>query len=92
MKPHYVYILICNDNTLYTGYTINLEKRLKKHNDGIASKYTRCRLPVSFAYVEKLDTKSDALKREIAIKKLSRSQKIKLIQENRSGFNEFFND
>ena len=68
----YVYILKCADNTLYTGYTDNLENRVKMHNKGIASKYTRSRTPVVLEYFEEHDTKSSAMKREAAIKKLSR--------------------
>jgi putative endonuclease len=77
----YIYILKCSDNSLYTGYTDNLERRLKKHNQGKASKYTRSRLPVSIVYSEEHPDKSSAMKREIWIKSLSRENKIKLIQE-----------
>lgn len=77
----YVYILECSDNTLYTGWTNNLEKRLSSHNKGTASKYTRCRLPVKIVYFEKLEDKSLALKREYAIKQLSRTKKLKLIND-----------
>jgi putative endonuclease len=75
----FVYILRCNDDTLYTGITNNLEKRLKTHNAGKASKYTRVRLPVEEIYREKVESKSEALKREIEIKKLSRNEKKRLI-------------
>ncbi|HZJ84065.1 MAG TPA: GIY-YIG nuclease family protein [Syntrophomonadaceae bacterium] len=71
----YVYILSCADNTYYTGYTIDIEQRLKKHNEGKGSKYTRARLPVKLAYLETLSSKSEAMKREIAIKKLKHSEK-----------------
>lgn len=77
----YVYILKCSDNSLYTGYTDCLEKRLKKHNEGKASKYTRSRLPVSMVYSEVHPDKSSAMKREIWIKSIGREGKIKLIQE-----------
>ncbi|MCR3954992.1 MAG: GIY-YIG nuclease family protein [Gudongella sp.] len=77
----FVYILKCSDNSLYTGYTDSLENRLKKHNEGKASKYTRSRLPVSMVYSEGHPDKSSAMKREIWIKSLSRENKIKLIQE-----------
>ncbi len=76
---NYVYILKCSDNTLYTGWTNNLEKRLKIHQSGKGAKYTRGRLPVQLLYFEKFEEKSDALKREIRIKKLSKDQKLKLI-------------
>lgn len=78
----YVYILKCNDNSLYTGYTVNLENRIKDHNKGKASKYTRGRLPVELVYKEKLKSKSDALKREYKIKQLTRDEKLKLIKNN----------
>lgn len=79
MKEWFVYIIECNDYSYYTGATNDLEKRLKKHNEGKASKYTRGRLPVFYVYVEKCDSKSAALKREWAIKKLSRKKKLDII-------------
>lgn len=78
----YVYILECSDKTLYTGYTNCLKTRLKRHNIGIASKYTRGRRPVKIVYAENLPDKSAAMKREIEIKSLSRKKKIKLIGES----------
>ncbi|HEX3012163.1 MAG TPA: GIY-YIG nuclease family protein [Syntrophomonadaceae bacterium] len=77
----FVYILECCDGTLYTGYANNVAERLKKHQQGIASKYTRSRLPVKLVYYEELQTKSEALKRELAIKNLNRCQKQMLIEE-----------
>lgn len=77
---HYVYIIECKDNTLYTGYTNNLEKRIDKHNNGLASKYTRGRTPVKLVYFEEFDNKNDALKREYFIKSLRRDKKIYLIE------------
>jgi putative endonuclease len=76
----YVYILKCSDGSLYTGWTNDLEKRLAAHNAGTASKYTRPRRPVKLVYSETVESKSDALKREAAIKKLTREQKVKLIK------------
>lgn len=76
---YYVYMLLCSDNTLYTGITNNLDNRLKVHNDGKGAKYTRCRLPVKYIYQEVVTSKSDALKREYAIKKLDRNKKFLLI-------------
>lgn len=76
---NYVYILKCSDNTLYTGWTTNLEKRLKVHNTGKGAKYTRVRLPVEIVYFEEFEDKKDAMKREYAIKQLSRQEKLKLI-------------
>lgn len=77
----YTYILKCSDNTLYTGFTNDIEKRLIIHNKGIGAKYTRGRLPVKLVYKEKFNTKSEALKREHFIKKLSRKKKIELIKK-----------
>lgn len=76
---HYVYILECNDGTLYTGYTTDVKRRIMEHNDGKASKYTRSRLPVHCVYTEEYQSKSEALKRELQIKKFSRSQKLAII-------------
>lgn len=78
-KQAFVYILHCNDSSYYTGVTIDLEKRLKIHNEAKGAKYTRGRLPVSLVYSEKCPTYGDALRREIAIKKLTRPEKEKLI-------------
>lgn len=76
----FVYILRCNDNTLYTGWTTDLNRRLKCHNSGKGAKYTRCRLPVEIVHYENLPDKSSALKRECEIKKLSRAEKLILIE------------
>ena len=79
-KPRWwVYILRCADGTLYTGITTDLARRLKQHNAGTASKYTRARRPVAVAHREAAKTHGDALRREIAIKKLSRAAKDALI-------------
>ena len=76
-----VYIVRCKDKTLYTGYTNNLEKRIHDHNfSKIGAKYTRARRPVRLVYSENYRTLSKALKREIAIKKLSRIEKLLLIK------------
>lgn len=78
----YVYILECADNTLYTGYTVNLKKRVHTHNKGLGAKYTRGRLPVKLVYFEKISSKGEALKREHFIKSLTRKQKLNLIKDN----------
>jgi len=79
-KPGWcVYLLRCRDCSLYTGITNDLPKRLKAHAAGKASKYTRSRLPVRLAYSEPQRSKSAALKREAAIKKLSRKEKLLLV-------------
>jgi putative endonuclease len=80
MKDWCVYIIRCNDDTLYTGITNDLNTRLKQHNEGKqAAKYTRARRPVSLAYSEITASRSTALKREHAIKQLSRQDKLLLI-------------
>ncbi len=75
----YVYILECNDQSLYTGITNDLEKRIIVHNLGKGAKYTKARLPVKLVYKESCKTKSDSLKREFEIKKLKRMEKLNLI-------------
>lgn len=81
MAKAYAYILECSDGTLYSGYTVNVERRLKAHNTGKGSKYTRCRLPVKVAYVEECADKAAAMQRECQLKKLSRASKLQLIAE-----------
>ena len=79
-KPRWlVYVLRCLDGSLYTGITNDLPKRLKAHAAGKASKYTRSRLPVKLAYTEPQRSKSAALKREVAIKRLRRAEKDRLL-------------
>lgn len=75
----YTYILRCADGTLYTGWTTNVERRLRAHLAGKASKYTRARLPVSLAYQEEHSTPRKARRREAAIRRLPRRKKLKLI-------------
>ena len=74
-----VYIVKCSDKTFYTGITNNIKLRLETHNLGKGAKYTKSRLPVILVYLEPVDDKSSALRREIEIKKLNKSQKINLI-------------
>ncbi|MEG0127765.1 MAG: GIY-YIG nuclease family protein [Clostridium sp.] len=80
---NFIYILKCSDNTLYTGWTTDLNRRLKTHLSGKASKYTRARLPVEMVYSESFLTKSEAMKREAAIKKLTRKEKLNLISKSK---------
>jgi len=75
----YLYILRCADNTLYTGITTDVEKRLEAHRSGKGAKYTRGRTPLELVYREICGSHSDALKRELEIKKLSRQEKQNLI-------------
>ena len=78
---NYVYILRCSDDSLYTGWTNNLEKRIKAHSNGKGAKYTKARLPVELVYFEEFEDKIEAMKREYAIKKLTRKEKLLLIKK-----------
>lgn len=77
--PFCVYILLCNDGSLYTGYTKDIAKRTKQHQNGTGAKYTKAHKPQRIAYTEHFSSRSDAMKRERQIKKLSHQQKIDLI-------------
>lgn len=77
---NYTYIVRCKDDTLYCGWTNNLEKRIASHNAGTGAKYTKSRRPVELVYYETFETKEEAMSREYAIKQLSRVEKIKLIE------------
>lgn len=79
-KEYFVYILQCRDGTFYIGYTNDLDRRIKVHNEGLGAKYTRGRTPVKLLYYERFYDKSRAMKREISLKKLTRKQKEKLIE------------
>lgn len=81
-KRYFVYILECADHTLYTGYTTDLERRLRTHNAGKGAKYTKTRRPVRLVYYEDFPEKGQALSREAAIKNLTRAQKLALIEES----------
>lgn len=76
---YYVYILRCADDSLYTGTTNDISRRAAVHNSGKGAKYTRSRLPVAVVYEQECEDKSAALRREIEIKKLTRLEKLKLI-------------
>ncbi len=75
----YVYMLRCGDGSLYTGSTTDVERRLREHQGGTGARYTRSRPPVTLAYAEEAPDRSAAQRREAAIKKLPRAQKLKLI-------------
>lgn len=77
---HYIYIVECKDGSLYTGYARDVAQRVAVHNAGRGAKYTKNRRPVTLRYQETYETKSEALKREHAIKRLTRAQKLKLIR------------
>lgn len=85
-----VYILQCNDNSLYTGITNHLQQRIEKHNAGKGAKYTRSRLPAVLVYQETVEDKSEALKREHQIKQLSRAEKL-LLSKNQNSLEETSN-
>lgn len=76
-QSHYFYVLQCQDNTFYAGYTIDLDRRVKEHNDGIGAKYTkpRKRRPTELIHSEVFHSKSDAMKQEYAFKQLQRKEK-----------------
>ncbi len=78
-KKNYTYLLLCGDGSYYCGWTNDMKKRLKAHNDGSGSKYTRTRRPVRLVYLEESPTKNEAMSREWHIKRLSRKQKEALV-------------
>jgi len=78
---NYTYIIQCADGTLYTGWTNDLEKRVRSHNRGTGAKYTRSRIPVKLVYFESFETKEQAMRREAEIKHLTREQKLALIKD-----------
>ena len=80
MTQYYAYMLRCADNTIYSGYTTDLARRVAAHNRGVGAKYTRSRLPVTLVYYEVFPLKNQALKREAALKRLTHRQKEAIIQ------------
>ncbi len=76
---NYTYMVRCADNSLYTGWTNDLGKRMEAHNSKKGAKYTRARTPVELVYYEEFSTKEEAMRREHALKQLSRQEKEKLI-------------
>ena len=83
-NKHYFYVLECRDSSFYAGYTNDLEKRIKAHNDKKGAKYTRFRTPVRLIHSETFETKSEALKKEYAFKQLTRKQKEAYIEGRQS--------
>ena len=77
---NYTYIVKCSDGTFYTGWTNELTRRMEAHNQGRGAKYTKARRPVTLIYYETFETKEEAMKREYAIKRLSRKEKEELIR------------
>ena len=86
---YYTYIVKCSDGTYYTGYTNDLRQRVQAHNKKKGAKYTRSRTPITLVYAEESGTKSLAMKREAAIKKLSRKEKEQLIAGGSAFFKNF---
>jgi putative endonuclease len=77
--PFYVYIILCNDGTFYTGYTKNVKEREKLHLSGRGAKYTKSHPPTKVSYIETFPLRTEAMRRERAIKKLSHQQKQELV-------------
>lgn len=82
-KKNYTYIVKCRDGSLYTGWTNDLEKRMKAHNAGKGAKYTKSRRPVTLVYYESFETKEEAMRREYEIKHMTREKKEKIIERGR---------
>ena len=78
---NYTYMVRCADGSLYTGWTTDVERRIKCHNAKKGAKYTKSRLPVELVYYETFETKEEAMKREAAIKKLSKKRKELLVAD-----------
>ena len=80
---NYAYLVRCADGTLYAGWTTDLARRIQAHNEGRGAKYTRSRRPVTLVYYEAFGTREEALRREAALKRLSRREKLALIEAER---------
>lgn len=83
-RMNYTYIIECRDKSLYTGWTTDIGKRIAAHNAGKGAKYTKSRRPVKLLYIEEHETKSDAMKREYAIKRMTRQEKLAMIENGNS--------
>lgn len=86
---HYVYILQCGDDSLYTGYSTDVERRVREHREGTGAKYTRGRGPLELVHVESFDSQSTAMAREYEIKQLSRGRKDRLVGESETQSTDF---
>jgi len=82
--PYYVYVLLCDDGSYYTGYAKDIDSRVKQHMRGIGARYTKLHSPKRLVYTEEFDTRREAVKREREIKKLSHDKKHKLVSRERS--------
>ena len=85
MSDHYVYVLSCADDSLYTGYTTDVSRRVAEHDAGEGAKYTRGRTPVEVVHVERFDSQSAAMSREYAIKQLAADEKRRLVRDDDAG-------
>lgn len=85
MSEHLFYVLECSDGSYYAGYTNDLEKRIRTHNEGKGAKYTRAKLPVQLIYREGFETKRDAMRAEYQFKQLTRVAKEKYMRKGQSG-------
>ncbi len=81
-KKYYTYVILTKSNTLYCGYTDDVEKRFEAHMTGKGAKYTRANKPLKIIYTKCFDTKSEAMKEEYRIKHLSREEKLEFLKEN----------
>ncbi|MEF8829186.1 MAG: GIY-YIG nuclease family protein [Haloarcula sp.] len=81
-SPYHVYVLRCSDNTFYTGYTTDVERRVREHDAGDGAKYTRGRTPVELVHVESFDSQSEAMSREYDIKQYTRAEKERLVESS----------
>jgi len=80
MPKYFLYILLCEDKSLYTGITTNLERRIEEHNNSkLGAKYTKARRPVKLVYSKEYENRSEALKEEVKVKNLKREEKLSLI-------------
>jgi len=82
--PYYVYVILCVDGSFYTGYTKNIDARIKLHESGKGARYTRMHKPQKIAYLELFESRTQAMKREKAIKKLTHQQKLTLVNSRSS--------
>ena len=82
---HYAYVLRCSDGSFYTGYTTDVQRRVREHDAGEGAKYTRGRTPVELVHVERFESKSAAMRREYGIKQLSHDAKARLVADSDPG-------
>ena len=87
-KRFWVYMVRCKDDTIYTGYTSDLKRRIDQHNAGTGSRYTRARIPVKLVWTDEFATRRQAMRREIAIKRLGRPRKLKMVEKWRDSTSE----